>query len=298
MENDLEEIKVTCPACGNVRTEFSFRKNGFDLYRCQICRHLFVYPIAYDALALYDADYFGGAKKGSGYVDYDADKEPMRSTFLGYLREIEKFLPQKGELLDVGAATGFFMRIAEKSGWKAKGVEISEYAAEEARNRGLDVRCGTLNADGFAEGSFDVVTMWDVLEHVTDPEADIRTVVRLLRPGGIVAINIPDSGSLYARIMGKEWHLLIPPEHLHLFSKRSVTALLKRSGFSVEKISKIGKSFTLEYIVQTAAAWRKSGLLRRLAAFLKRHPMIGRLSIPINLRDNMFIIARKNDATA
>ena len=135
--------------------------------------------------------------------------------------------------------------------------------------------------------------MWDVLEHVTDPEADIRIIARLLRPGGVIAINTPDSGSLYARVMGKEWHLLVPPEHLHLFSERSITALLRRSGFSVEKVSKIGKSFTLEYVAQTAATWRKSDLLQRLAMFLKRHPIIGRLSIPINLRDNMFIIARK-----
>ena len=107
-------MTITCPACKSIRIGFSFRKNGFDLYQCRACRHLFVYPIAYDALTLYDIDYFAGAKKGSGYIDYDADKEPMRSAFLGYLREIERFLPQKGELLDVGAATGFFMRIAEE----------------------------------------------------------------------------------------------------------------------------------------------------------------------------------------
>ncbi|MHB0865972.1 MAG: hypothetical protein ACYC1Y_03715, partial [Minisyncoccota bacterium] len=82
-------------------------------------------------------------------------------------------------------------------------------------------------------------------------------------------------------------------EHINYVTKKSVTALLRENGFSIEKISKIGKSFTLEYVVQTAATWQKSGVLQRLSDFLKRRPGIGRLSIPINLRDNMFIIARK-----
>ncbi|MHB0865502.1 MAG: class I SAM-dependent methyltransferase, partial [Minisyncoccota bacterium] len=222
---------------------------------------MFIYPIAYDALSLYDADYFAGATKGSGYVEYDTDKEPMRPAFIEYLKEVDKFAPRKGELLDVGAATGFFMKIADEFGWRTKGVEISDYATTLAQKRGLDVRCGTLVNSGFAERNFDAITMWDVLEHFADPQVDIRIAEKLLRPGGILAINTPDSGSLYARMMGKRWHLLVPPEHINYFTKKSVTALLRENGFSIEKISKIGKSFTLEYVVQTAATCQKSGVL-------------------------------------
>jgi len=293
MENDSKKVVSTCPACGSGQTEFSFKKNGFDLYECRRCRHRFVYPVSYDAHSLYDSDYFVGAKKGSGYVDYDKDKEPMRPAFAEYLKRIEGVVPEKGILLDVGAATGFFMRIAEGRGWKTKGLEISTYATEVARNNGLDVQCGILEDSNFAEQSFDVVSMWDVLEHFADPEASIRAVARLLKKDGILAINTPDGGSLYARLMGNRWHLLVPPEHINYFTKKSITLFLEGNGFSVEKISKIGKSFTLEYILQTMSTWQQSRELQKVTDFLKRHPKVGRISIPINLYDNMFVIARR-----
>lgn len=292
MEDDFEKMKLACPICGTEQTKLFLQKDGFNLHRCLLCGHLFVYPLVYDALSLYATDYFNGAKKGSGYVNYDKDKEPMRHVFAEYLNIIEKFLPQKGTLLDIGAATGFFMKIANVCGWKTKGIEISAYASEIAKKSGLSVSCDTVENSNFSGQSFDAISMWDVLEHLPHPVNDIHICARILKPGGILAINTPDSGSLYAHVMGKQWHLLVPPEHINYFTKKSITLLLEESGFVIEKISKIGKSFTIEYIVHTIAAWKKSHSLQKIVEFLKRHPRIGNISIPINLHDNMFIIAR------
>lgn len=293
MENDYQRL-AKCMACGSTQNTFFCKKNNFELYRCYSCGHIFVYPLfEHDALSLYDADYFFGTEKGSGYVDYNKDKEPMWLVFEGYLKKIESQCSEKRNLLDVGAATGFFVDIAQKMGWKACGLEISEYAAEIAQKKGLDVRCGTLEDGTFKEKSFNAITLWDVLEHFQNPNREINVCLKLLEASGILAINTPDSGSWYARIMGKRWHLLVPPEHLHYFTQKSVRIFLERNNFKLEEITKIGKTFTLEYILHTVAEWQKSSILRKVVRFLKKYPRVGGFAISINLRDNMVVIARK-----
>ena len=292
MENDHATLK-TCAACGSTASIFFLRKDGCDLYHCTHCGHGFMYPLPADTAGIYGEDYFAGATQGAGYVEYDTDKEPMRPVFVDYLRRIETYTGKKGRLLDIGAATGFFVGIATGCGWEAEGLEISRFAAEEATQKGHKVTCGTLKDSQGDVGAFTVVTMWDVLEHITDPDTEIRAVYNLLEVGGVVAINTPDMGSWYARVMGKRWHLLVPPEHVHYFTTTGIKIFLERNGFRVELTSKIGKTFTLEYVVHILATWLKSSVLRRLASYLKGHPRIGGLSMPINLRDNMFVIARK-----
>lgn len=293
MENDHEKI-ITCVVCKKAQGYFFVRKNGIELYRCGACRHIFPSPFLKHNSFRYDEDYFSGAKTASGYIDYDRDKEPMRPVFVKYMKEIESLCPGKGKLLDVGAATGFFVEIAKKMGWKACGIEISEYAAEVAQKKGRNVVCGTLSSGGtLEEGSFSAITLWDVLEHFQDPHREIYLCAKLLMPNGVLAINTPDSGSWYARIMGKRWHLLVPPEHLHYFTQKSIGIFLENNGFHVEKITKIGKTFTLEYILLIASGLQNFGFLSTIITFLKKYPRVGRFAIPINLRDNMVVIARR-----
>lgn len=294
MENDHEKI-TTCVVCKKAQGYFFVKKNGFELYRCGECGHIFPSPfLKHDSSFSYDEDYFSGAKTASGYIDYDRDKEPMRPVFVRYMKEIESLCSEKGRLLDVGAATGFFVEIAKKRGWNACGVEISEYATEVAQKKGRDVVCGTLGSGGtLEEGSFRVITLWDVLEHFQDPHREIHLCSKLLTSGGILAISTPDSGSWYARITGKRWPLLVPPEHLHYFTQKSIRIFLENNGFEIEKITKIGKTFTLEYTLLIASGLRNFGFLRTIVTFLKKYPRVGSFAIPINLHDNMVVIARR-----
>ena len=264
-------------------------KNGHALFRCSLCGFLFVSPLPPSVADIYGKDYFVGAKKGFGYVDYDTDKGPMIPTFKKYLQLIREVLDGEGALLDVGAATGFFVSLAREAGFDASGVELSGHAASRARERGLDVRRGTL-AD--ISGTYDVITMLDLIEHVPYPRADVRKAALLLRPGGILAINTPDAGSLLARLMGLKWHLIVPPEHLYYFNRKNIGLLLEQEKFDVVLDTTIGKSFTLPYVLITLHKWTKVSLFARLASMIARMPL-SRISIPLNLRDNMFILARK-----
>jgi SAM-dependent methyltransferase len=141
---------------------------------------------------------------------------------------------QSGDILDVGCATGLFLNEMARAGWHAKGVELAASAAEYARRRlGLDVFQGTLGQVTWPPESFDAITFWDVLEHTFSPISELRRAASLLKPGGLVAINVPNWHSLDRRLFGPYWIGLDPPRHLYVFTRSTLTALLERAGLSV-----------------------------------------------------------------
>ncbi len=218
----------------------------------------------------------------------------MAETFESYLDLLTDRHPQPGDLLDVGAATGFFLDLARSRGWNTCGVEPSEYASRVASQKNLAVHCGVLEELNLPDASFDVITMWDVIEHGTDPNASLAAACRLLRPEGTLALNTPDAESFLARLLGLRWHLVVPPEHLILFGQRSLRQLLEANGFTVASLHRIGKRFTIQYVLQTLARWQ--GLrLWQTAADVSRRSGFGNWGVPINLCDNMFVLAHKRD---
>ena len=283
---------INCPACLRTDCDYWGNKNGFELYKSKNCGLIFVWPKPNDTTHIYSRDYFSGATKGFGYTNYDQDKEPMRKVFLRYLKEIEKYLPNKGRLLDVGAASGYFMNLASTAGWQTSGVEVSEYAVALAKEKGLSLTRGTLENMSPAVGQFQVITLWDVLEHVPNPEEDIKKINKLLEIGGVVAINTPDSSSMGATLLGPRWHLTLSPEHLFLFNKKSLKIILERNGFEVLTVKKIGKIFSLPYIFTFGHGWTGARIFKWLGEFSSKG-FLGKIGIPINLRDNIFVIARK-----
>ncbi len=289
METIVKKI-VDCKLCGG-KSVFFISKNCHDLFQCEACGLIFVWPIPQNLSVIYEQDYFSGATHGFGYADYDTDKSAMTDTFLKYLKIIEKYSGGVGSLLDVGAATGFFLGLALRNKWDVTGVEISDFAAEKARAKGLAVLTGTLDSVRFPK-LFNVITMWDVIEHVSDPYEQIKKAYELLAPNGILIINTPDASSIFAKIMGKRWHLFVPPEHLYYFNPTNLAKNLSGAGFKVLEVGKLGKKFTLIYAFLTLARISKLRFIQNLADRL-RGTSIGNLAVPINLRDNFFIIAKK-----
>lgn len=136
-----------------------------------------------------------------------------------------------GRLLDVGCATGDFLsEMARQPGWSVMGVEPSPDAGRYAAGSGLTVVRGVLNDGAFAAGSFDAVTMWDVLEHVYDPRAVIAEAARILRPGGVLVVNHPNTASLDRRIFGRLWVGYELPRHLYLYPSEQLGRLMGEYG--------------------------------------------------------------------
>jgi 2-polyprenyl-3-methyl-5-hydroxy-6-metoxy-1,4-benzoquinol methylase len=284
--------KTICPVCEKKSTFFYAKKNSCDLYRCQKCGLIFVWPILRDYMKIYSENYFSGAKDSLGYADYEGDREVMSGVFRIYLGKIENFLPQKGKLLDVGAATGHFVSLAGVSGWEASGIEISEYAAEIGQGKNLQTFTGNFETYYFPENQFDAVTFWDVLEHFEKPDVAIRQARKILKPGGILALNTPDSASFVAKVFGRRWHALVPPNHLHIFSRKNLARLLAKNGFEVVETCRVGKKFSLRFIFKVLSVWQKLKIWEAAYGRATKSDW-GNWKISLNTRDNIFIIAKK-----
>ena len=282
---------LSCPVCqGN--SQFIFNKNEFDIYGCDNCQLKFVWPRPQNLAAVYQQKYFikNDSYSRFGYTNYNEDKEPMRSVFEQELQKLEQKITGR-KLFDVGAATGFFLDLAKKRGWQTAGCEISEYASQQAQNQGHKIYQGSL-ASLALPADHDLITMWDVLEHVPDPVAQLNKANKILVKGGYLLINTIDADSCWARCWGKKWNMIIPPEHLNFFSRKSLDYLLLANGFVVEENRKLAKKFSLAYIFKVLFEWQNFIIWQKLSRIFN-NKFWRRFSIRINLRDNIFILAKK-----
>jgi len=225
---------------------------------------------------------------------YLQEREGRVLTFERHLRPLEAITgPAAGrKLLDVGCYIGVFLEIAGKHGWDAWGIEPSAWAAEQARKNGLNVTTGTLASAGFPPASFDVVTLWDVIEHVPDPLAEIRRVHGLLKPGGLSVIHTMDMDSVFSHVMGKKWPWLMEM-HIYYFSQRTMAAMLRKAGFEVIRSGPHGRYQTLGYLGTRFTAL--FGALGRPVEWLLNATPLRQLAVPINLGDLFTVYARKID---
>ncbi|MBN1488122.1 MAG: class I SAM-dependent methyltransferase [Anaerolineae bacterium] len=186
---------------------------------------------------------------------YVEEREGRILTFEHHLRPLERYTgaPNHRPLLDVGAHTGVFVEIAARHGWDAWGVEPSHWAVEQARTNGLQMCEGTLEDAGIPDAEFDVVTMWDVIEHLTDPMRTLAESWRVLRPGGWLVIHTIDIDSLFARVMGGHWPWLMEM-HLYYFSRKSLGAMLNKTGFKVQWMGAQGRYLRAGYLASRVTA--------------------------------------------
>ncbi|MGD1992862.1 MAG: class I SAM-dependent methyltransferase [Anaerolineae bacterium] len=223
---------------------------------------------------------------------YVEEREGRVLTFEHHLRPLERLTgaPNRRRLLDVGAYTGVFVEIAAEHGWDAWGVEPSRWAVEAARERGLNVIQGTAGTTDLPPGSFDVVTMWDVIEHLVDPLKELRNAGRLLSPGGLLVIHTIDIGSLFARLLGKHWPWLMEM-HLYYFSRHTLRMLLERAGFSVMHIRAQGRYLRLGYLMNRVGALIP--VIGRPAERLVTRLGVRSVPVPVNLGDLCTVYACK-----
>jgi SAM-dependent methyltransferase len=147
-------------------------------------------------------------------------------------------------LLDVGCGAGFFLDEARARGWRVCGTEYSERALALARGRGHEVTQAPVAVDGFEANSFDVVTAFEVFEHVKDPLSEAAVLARVLRPGGLLYCTTPNFNSVSRRALGPGWSVIEYPEHLWYFTPRTLRRWLERSGFVTQSIESSGISLS------------------------------------------------------
>lgn len=283
--------EIGCLVCGGRRHTRFLERSGYDIVCCSSCglRFLFPQPTVAEVQAFYDKEYFGsGDSANRGYDAYLAEAGNHRATFRNRLKLLPP-PPVGGRLLDVGAATGFFVEQARLAGWRAEGVEPSEWAAQYASQQlGQPVQHATLEAANFPEAAFDALTLWEVIEHLPDPRAFLTEAARVTRPGGFLGLSTPDAGSVVARVFGKRWlGWSKVPEHLFFFDRASLSRLLEETGFSVT-------SWAYVSITVTAAfAARRLGVLLSLPFLGKLPDRIGKVSVAVNPLYDLMMVARR-----
>ncbi|MBM3499681.1 MAG: class I SAM-dependent methyltransferase [Armatimonadetes bacterium] len=228
---DLET--VDCPICetddtvelGHVRDLNLLRPGEFRLVRCRRCGLAYVNPRpTLQAIGdYYTADYWVDTQRC-------CDESALGSSLRETLRWLSRHRPG-GRVLDVGCGAGHQAAALTRHGFCVLGLDPHEGACRVARElNGVDTVCATLAEADLPSESFDAVTFSSVLEHVHDPLQDLRRVLELLKPGGLVAIRAPNIGSWQACLLGRWWFLEIP-RHLYHFTPRTLHALLRKAGF-------------------------------------------------------------------
>jgi SAM-dependent methyltransferase len=308
MENKAPaRIRVKCPLCGtdDFKLRFAARRGSGeaaaaqrycctspflasygDIVQCNRCRMLFSNPQPAPA-EIY--------KRYREVVDplYLEESAAREKTFARQLRRLQRFTAPPGRLLDVGCYTGVFLRLAAAAGWQVTGLELSAWAAAIARRAGVGavVEC-ELEKAGLEPGSFDVVTFWDVVEHLSDPLAVLRQVHGLLKPGGVVALSTHLVDSAAARLAGRRYPFFMDM-HLAHFSRPTLKRLLRESGFAIVAWQRHRRVLHLGYLLERLASLLPGPALQRGCGWLARRPLLGGRFVAVGFMGLADVYARK-----
>ena len=268
---------------GLIPTSKDFGTALGDIVRCRACGHMQL-----DRLP--GPDELAAAYADAASDDYVLEEAGQRESFRSVLERIERFVP-RNSLLDVGCWVGFLLAEARDRGWReCLGVEPSAFASEYARSRlGLDVRTEDLFTARLPEGHFDAIVMGDVLEHLTRTSEALERTRSMLRPDGVLCLELPDAGSRIARLLGPRWWSVIPT-HVHYFTRHSARTMLARHGFETVYVATDPKAFTVRYYLDKLGGYSQP-IAGALVAGAERTRLAERIWTP-DFRDRMIVIAR------
>lgn len=275
MKKNTTSEPATCLLCGSdrlkrIQKDLSAEDGSlFDILECVTCRLGMVHPILPPETlsGYYPEDYYsyremvdkeevkagmyervGRYIRTQTYQDHylPISKKTMKLSdkvcmkvfaLLGGFRFGFSLPPQNGgRILDVGCGDGFFLRSVKHIGWEVHGIEMSEEAVHRAKNMGVEqMTQGTFDDASYPDNYFDVIRFWSVLEHIHDPVFTLAKVNRLLKPGGLLVLQVPNYQSAAARWAGPRWSAWDVPRHLYHFSYRSLKTLLEKSGFQTTR---------------------------------------------------------------
>ncbi|HDP35168.1 MAG TPA: class I SAM-dependent methyltransferase [Candidatus Hydrogenedentes bacterium] len=234
---------------------------------------------------LYTRDYF----KGGEYADYEEEAAALRLNFRRRVRDLAVLLPDGGFLWEIGCAYGFFLKEASDH-FTAAGCDVAaEAVATAVEKQGVDARCLDY-LTWQPERACDVVCLWDVIEHLPEPQLFLEKAFADLRPGGVLALSTGDIGSLCARLRGARWRQIHPPTHVHYFTRHSMSVLLNRLGYTAVSFRYPPFWRSMDTVAEKLLAGKVvvGPVYRAL-----RHTGLLRFNFPLNLFDLMTVYARK-----
>jgi SAM-dependent methyltransferase len=256
-----------CPGCAG-RTLASWLEVGsFAYVECLSCGLVTLDPRQVESPGdLFTQEYFDSGAH-SGYTDYAADEPTHRLNARRHLDRLSRLkLRPPGMLLDVGCAAGFFMSEAARRGWTVAGVDVSSWSRDQAKRRfGYEVYSSVEEAADRSSSRFDVVTAFQVLEHVSDVRAILGWIRGALQPRGMLLVETWNRASLTSRLLGRHWPQLSPPSVVHLFDTPSLKRLLKSCGFREAPLRPMSKFVSAAWVAGLVGSKTRVRLASKLA---------------------------------
>lgn len=283
-----------CYICkGDIKPKFTLK--NFTLYNCSRCNHQVFLPYPKNLKKIYQKpEYYTDGQKFPlafrGKKTYQ--NFPQLKTFVKRLSAINSFSHfQNPRILDVGCGNGLFVYLCNQQKNKAIGIDFSKTAIQLTRR----LQCNCYHQDflkDISSSSFDIITMFDVLEHLTNPRDYLKKACRVLGKKSLLILSTPRANGLSCKIFGKRWHLYTPPLHIHIFSRQSIQLLLKEQGFKILKIKNQGQSSNLGYMLSKLLS-----IYKLKTTFTEKLLVKSRLyhhNIYCNLFDVMTVFAQKD----
>lgn len=279
-----------CLVCGSTALARRFESKGYLILGCSGCGFQQVAHPPDDSEL--DRLYAGLHSSHARYRDTGAALRENRDR----LRLVRRHLPQGASVLDAGCGAGDFLELAHEH-YDASGMDVSALAVEQARARipRIASQIGVFNLDrqDAPQARYDAVCLWDVIEHVRNPVKVLEALLRSLKPGGRLFLSTPDAGSLSARVMGSNWHFMIPPLHLGYFTRRSLETVFSTfPGVELAGLSRRGKwtsvSFVFYKLNQMSARLVPAALMERVAS-----SAAGRCNVYVPTNDIIYLVVKK-----
>jgi len=270
---NIDGVAVACAICSSVTTDQRYVKSGYAIGQCRQCGLVYANPRAPEAkiLSRYSADYFWKEYLPSLGVHNGAfDLAQFDARYAVMLQMMGVEAPGR-RLLEVGCGAGFFLKAAERAGWQVDGIELSEEASRFAIERlGLRVRRERAEEAPIEPGSFHVAAMFDVIEHLFAPRSVLTAIARALVSGGALVVSTPNIHSASRVLLGRDWAVLSPLEHVYYFSENSLKRLLEVSGFTDVRFVRQHVMWGPQETVNFRYTHAPDGARARLTEFLVR----------------------------
>ena len=290
----------SCPLCDDVCYVAVFKKNEYAYYRCKKCQSLFVDLKMGDGAVHghYSESYYESeslVEEGRrGYPSYRSSFTTLTDGFRKKLTLVRKYI-SGGRLLDAGAAYGYFLKTAEPY-FEGEGIDVSAFAAMIAQCEfNVQVKVGDIESVDAPDGSFDVVVMWDIIEHIIRPLKALTEVARILKPGGYLFISTDDAANWLPKILGRHWWSLAAPLHLCHFSKQGLALASSRVGLGPPAFFSDPREYTIAEIIKHFGVSYEINFLKTVGMLLEKS-VAKKLAIRI-ARPEQFIAVIQKHAT-
>lgn len=221
-----------CPSCASDNFTLLETHKAENLHLCKECKLVFDTRIP-------DKETLVNHYKQYSRQDYNSPITIKRYREL--LKEFEKFR-KHNRILDLGCGVGYFLEVAKEYNWEVYGTEYTSEAIEICKRKGISMIESNLNPQVSGIPEFDIVTSFEVIEHIGEPNKHVEEAYNFLRKGGLFYTTTPNFNSLNSRFLKSKWNVICFPEHLMYFNPSSLKRILNKNGFEVKKILTTGLS--------------------------------------------------------